>query len=49
MAPVGEVYCKEVGEWRGGVYFVAVYPFLLDKTEGHRGAIFFAKGVGGIL
>ncbi len=30
---------RKWGEWRGGVYVIAVFPSLFDKTEGHGGAI----------
>ncbi len=37
--PEGEDIVRKWGEWRGSVYLVAIFPSLLDKTEGHRGAI----------
>jgi hypothetical protein len=37
--PEGEDIVRNWGEWRGGVDLMAVFPSLLDKTEGHRGAI----------
>jgi hypothetical protein len=39
MTFMGEIYYKEVGGVQGDVNLVAVFPSLLDKTEGHRGAI----------
>ncbi len=31
----GEDIVRIRGEWRDGVYLVAVFHVLLDKTEGH--------------
>jgi hypothetical protein len=43
MASMGEVYCKKVGERKGGVYLIPVFPFLFNKTQGGS---YLAKVVG---